>query len=242
MCGERDVHVVCAELRHGGAHAVDVRLDEARMVEEHARSRHLGRVRPDRLLRVEEILAVLATARVGAERRREDRERASDAVLGHLPHRVPEVRMPVAVAEVDRQLDAASAQLRLECLDQLTVLGVDRTDAAEQLVVVGDIEQALARDVASARDVLEERQDVVRPFGAAERDEHDRIELVCGPTRDGAVGGLLALFDRRRHRGNRAYLSGDGRPLRCCCRWGRARRRRRSPGGSAAAHPAGRCR
>ena len=108
--------------------------------------------------------------------------------------------MPVAVAEVDRQVDAATAQLRLERGDQLAVLGVDRADAAEQLVVVRDVEQPLARDVAAARDVLEERQHVVRPLRAAERDEHDRVELVRGPARDCAIGGLLALFDRRRHR------------------------------------------
>ena len=133
--------------------------------------------------------------------------------------------MPVAVAEVDRQVDAASAQLGLERGDQRAVLGVDRTDAAEQLVVVGDVEQPLARDVASARDVLEERQHVIRPFGAAERDEHDRVELVRGPARDRAVGGLLALFDGVAITPHPAHLSGDGRPLRCCCRSGRARRR-----------------
>ena len=45
-----------------------------------------------------------------------------DAVVAHLPQRVGEERVPVAVAEVDRQVDAVRAQLGLERRDQLAVL------------------------------------------------------------------------------------------------------------------------
>ena len=91
------------------------------------------------------------------------------------------------------------AQLGLERGDQLAVLGVDRADAAEQLVVMRHLEQPLARDVAAAGDVLEERHHVVHPLGPAERDDHDRVVRVLRPLRGRAVRGLLALLDRCRH-------------------------------------------
>ena len=82
-------------------------------------------------------------------------------------------------------------QLGLERSDQRAVLLVDRADAAEQLVVVRDVEQPFARDATPARHVLEERQNVVRPFRPAERDDEDRVEGRVG--RRGAVGGRLAF-------------------------------------------------
>ena len=78
---ESDVHVVGAELGDRRAHALDIRLDEPRMVEEHAHAGDLRRVGPDGLLRVEQILPVLTAARVRAERRREDGERAPYPVV-----------------------------------------------------------------------------------------------------------------------------------------------------------------
>ena len=89
--GERDVRSG-GDLRERLAHMIGVRLDEAGMVVEHAQPRHRGRVRADRLLRVEEVLAVLPAARVRAVRRREERERVADAVVAHLGHRIGDER------------------------------------------------------------------------------------------------------------------------------------------------------
>ena len=187
------------ELLECVSNTVDVRGDEAGVVEEHAQARHLGRVVPDRLLRAEEILSILPAARVRAVRGREDGERPPHAVVAHLPHRVGEERMPVAVAEVYRQVDPTGVQLGLERRDQRAVLLVERTDAGEELVVVRDLEQTLARDAASSRHVLEERKHVVHALGPAERDEQDRVERLLRQGRNRPVGRLLPLVDRRRH-------------------------------------------
>ena len=64
--------------------------------------------------------------------------------------------------------------------DQRTVLSVDRADAAEELVVVRHFLEPLARDVSPARHVFEERDHVVHPLRAAERDDEDRVEMRVG--------------------------------------------------------------
>ena len=87
------------------------------------------------------------------------------AVGRHLAQRVGQQRMPVAIAPVDRQLRAVRGQLALERRDQLPVLLVDRADAAEVLVVLGDFEHPLARHVLAAEHVFEKRQHVVGPSG-----------------------------------------------------------------------------
>ena len=110
------------DLRERGAHAVGVRLDEARVVVERAQLQHLGRARADRGLRAVDVLAVLAAARVRAERRGEEREHPARARRLELAQRVLEERVPVAVPEGDRQVDAVLAQLGLERGDQLAVL------------------------------------------------------------------------------------------------------------------------
>ena len=172
-------------------HVVGIRLDPPGMVEEHARPQHLGCARPDLLLRPEQILAVLAAAGVGGVRGGEERERPLDAVRGHLAERIREERVPVAVAEVDRQIDPVLVELDPKRGDQRAVLGVDRADAAEELVVVGDLLQPLARDVAPAGHVLEEGDHVVHPLGPAERDDEDRVEMRLGERRHEPVRGWL---------------------------------------------------
>ena len=121
--------------------------------------------------------------------------------------------MPVAVAEGDRQVDAVLAQLGLERRDQLAVLAVDRADAAEALVVVRHLLEPLARDVAAARHVLEERHHVVHALRAAERDDEQRVVAAVVETRIGAVGRLLERVHRR-HRGARV-APWTGTRLRC---------------------------
>src|SRR5215217_1405211 len=66
-------------------------------------------------------------------------------------------------------------QFGFECRDQGPVLRVDRTDAAEVQVVLGDLVQPRRRDVAPGSDVCEERADVVRSFGPAEGEHQQGI-------------------------------------------------------------------
>src|SRR3712207_6988892 len=68
---------------------------------------------------------------------------------------------------------------------QRPVLLVDRADPAEVRVVLGDVEQALARDAAAAGDVLEERHDVVGPLWATEAEHEQRLP----PSGRRGVGG-----------------------------------------------------
>ena len=56
-------------------------------------------------------------------------------------------------------------------IDQRAILVVNRTAAAELIVVLGDFEQPLARHVASARHIFEKRHYIVRPIRSPERDD-----------------------------------------------------------------------
>ena len=88
--------------------------------------------------------------------------------------------MPVAVAEVDRQVNAVVGQLSFERGDQRPVLGVDRADAAEMRVVLGDLFEPFPWDVAAAGDVFQKWHDVVHALGATEREHEERIVRARG--------------------------------------------------------------
>ena len=84
--------------------------------------------------------------------------------------------------------------LALQRGNQGAVLGIDRTDAAEDLVVMGHLLQPLTRDVAPAGDVLEKGHHVVRPLRPAERDDQDRLEVRFGERgTNPSAGGLSAV-------------------------------------------------
>ncbi len=122
-----------------------------------------------------EVLAVLPAARerrVGA--RRQTQESGVAGGCG-IRHRLVEVRRPVAVAPVHRQVDAAGGELRLQCGLQGTVLRVDGAHPAEVAVVVRDLFEALVGDAAPARDVAEEGDDVVLTLGTAEAGEQEAV-------------------------------------------------------------------
>jgi hypothetical protein len=119
----------------------------------------------------------------------------SFAAVG-LAHRVGHVGIPVAVAPDDRQVDAASLELRLEGRLELAVVLIDRAHAAEVAVVGRDLLEALLGDAATARDVAQERDHVVLPLGAAEAGQEDgvvvgRLRDVLGP----ALGRLRGVPD-----------------------------------------------
>ena len=88
--------------------------------------------------------------------------------------------MPVPVAPVDRQDDAVPPQLRPQGLDQLADLPVDRAGTPEMVVVLGDLQQSLPRNVPAPCHVLEERQDVLMPLGSTEADDQDRVVVTVG--------------------------------------------------------------
>ncbi len=79
--------------------------------------------------------------------------------------------MPVAVAPINRQLDAAPREFGLQRGDQRPHLVVQRTLAAEVVVMLGHGEQPLPRHVPSAGDVLQERHDIFTPLRPAETDD-----------------------------------------------------------------------
>ena len=60
-------------------------------------------------------------------------------------------------------------------VQQRAVLRVDRADPAEQEVVLPDLLEPLPGDAAAARDVLQERDDVVRALGAAEGEQQQGV-------------------------------------------------------------------
>src|SRR5690242_9939045 len=80
--------------------------------------------------------------------------------------------MPVAIAPIDRELWPVTLQFFFERGDQYAVLFVDGTLAAEVMVVLCNFEHPLARNIAPAQHVFEERNDVVRLLRTAEGQDH----------------------------------------------------------------------
>ena len=157
------------------ADAVRHRRDEQRVVEELADLHQFGGTCTDRRAGALDVLVVLAARRIAAVRaRREDQDPAS-AGRGQRRQRVLDHRMPVAVAEVHRQVDAGGREQLPDRGHRVAVQLVDRRDPAEVPVVLGDLEQPLPRHAPAPGDVLEERHDVVRPFRAAERKPQQRV-------------------------------------------------------------------
>jgi len=154
---------------------LDHRLDEARMVEEEPQFVDLGRVPAHRVPRVFDVFQVLPAARIGAEGRSDQRQRPPHAVGGHLPQRVGEERVPVAVAPIDRPVRAVGVELGENRGQQGPVLLVDRTDPAEQKVVLGDLLDPLGSGLAPAQHVLQKGNHVVGPLRPAKRDKNKGI-------------------------------------------------------------------
>ena len=153
----------------------DHRLDEAGMVEVVPDPVQLRRPLPHDVDGSCEVLAVLPATGVRRVGRGQQDDRSAHTGVGHLSNRVGQVGRPVAVAPVDRQVETARRELRLQRRDQRAVLRVDGAHAAEAEVVLADSEQTLARDVAAAGDVLEERQHVVGTLWPAEGDEQQGV-------------------------------------------------------------------
>ena len=208
--GEHEQRFVAALGRNLGqrvARPLDHRLDEAGMIEEHAELVDLRRRRADLLLGAGDVFAILPAAGIRTERAGDERQRPLHAVGRHLPQRIGQQRMPVAIAPVDRQLRPVLGQFPLQRGDQLPILIVDRALAAEVVVVLGDFEHPLARHVAAAEHVFQKRQHVVRAVGPAEGDDEQRIVrrrrgltlldeglVIANWFRGGSVWRLLQLY------------------------------------------------
>lgn len=174
----RAVPDVLGEVGKGFEDPVDHRLQEAGVVEVVAQ---LVDLREVEALGIEggqgvgEVLPVLAAARVrGIGAGGEDQDAAA-AVGDHLAQGVREVRGPVAVAPVDRQVQAVVREVLAEGVQEGAVLVVDGADPAEQEVVLAHFLEAFLGDASPTRHVLQERNHVVRTFGAAEREQEEGV-------------------------------------------------------------------
>jgi hypothetical protein len=147
----------------------DHRLDEAGVIEKRAKLLNLRHAVADVGLSSSDVLTVLPAAGVRTVRAGNERQRMLDSVGLHLAERVREQRVPVAVAPVNRQSRPMFGQLRFESSNQCSVLIVDRTAAAEVVVMLGYFQHPLARHIAATQDVFEKRQHIIRPVRAAER-------------------------------------------------------------------------
>jgi hypothetical protein len=170
---------VRGQLAQRVAHPVDLCLDEAGVVEVDADLVH-GEVDASLLDGACDVLPVLPAPGVRRVRRGDERQQPS--VPGSLggAERVGQPGVPVAVAEVDRQVRTVGGEPVLQCRDQGPVLVVDGRAATVVVVVLGDLLQAVAWDVAAADDVLQEGHHLVRCLGAAEGDEEQRVVHVGG--------------------------------------------------------------
>ena len=83
--------------------------------------------------------------------------------------------MPVAVAPINRQRRPVPVELGHQRHQQAAVLGVDRADALEEVVVLGDLLHTLGGNILAAEHVLQKRQHVVPFFRAAEGDQQQGV-------------------------------------------------------------------
>ncbi len=78
--------------------------------------------------------------------------------------------MPVAIAKVDRQMRAAVGEFPRESGYERAVLSVDGSSAVERVVVLGDLQQALARHIPAAQDIFQKWDHVFAALRSAEGD------------------------------------------------------------------------
>ena len=168
------------ELRYRGEHMVRGGVDEAgRQVpvadvgDLHVREPGVAQ----RLSRLGDVLAILRAARIAAMRGRDHADGPAYAVPRHLRQRVPQIRMPVAHADIHRQRVAPRRERRAQS-PRLPVRQVgDRGHPVEQLVVVRDFLDPLGRHPPSAQDVGEKGSNISRTLRSAEGDQEHSVEL-----------------------------------------------------------------
>ena len=156
-------------------HSIDHRFDEAGMVIEDPQLVDAGSVRPHGIAGCLDIFQVLPTTGIGGIRGSNQRQRPANAVIGHLPNGVLQKGVPITVSPVDGQIGPVLVQFADDGRQQSPVLGVDRADPAEQIIVLGDLQHALSGHILAAKHVFQKGENIVRLFGAAERKEQQSI-------------------------------------------------------------------
>ncbi len=179
-------------LADGDGHVAAHRFDEPGVVVEQPDLVELGGARTDRIPGPLQVFAVLAAAGIGAEGRCGEHQRPLDPIGGHLGHRVGQHRMPVAVAPVDREIDAGTAELGFDGGLQVPAVIVDRGSTAELGVLLGNDGQSLIGHVAALGHVAEEGEDVVGAFGSTEGQQQDRVDVWVWHGGDGTEAAAAA--------------------------------------------------
>jgi len=126
-----------------------------------------------------DIFTILPAARVRAKGRRYKRQCTLDAVVGHLLHHIAEHRMPVAISPVNGQMWAVNVEFPNELAQQAADLAVQWADAAEMAVMLGNFQESIAGDIASAGHVIQKGNYVVRTLRAAKRDDEQGVVRQC---------------------------------------------------------------
>ena len=130
-----------------------------------------------RALRLRDIFTILPAAGIRAEGRRHESQRPLHAVGFHLPQRIGQQRMPVAIAPIDRQAGSAAGEFALQCGYESAILGVDRGPSVKQIVVFGHFEHTLAGHVSAAEHVFKKGNYVLMPLRAPKGNQQQRIIL-----------------------------------------------------------------
>src|ERR1700730_243531 len=84
----------------------------------------------DQLLCVSNVFKILPATRVRTISSSHKSERVLNSIIAHSPDRVRKQGMPVAIAEIDRQVRSIGFQLPLERRNQFSILSVYRAHAA----------------------------------------------------------------------------------------------------------------
>jgi len=106
----------------------------------------------------------------------DDADDAADPRARHFGERVGEKRMPVAHADVNRQLRAVVFEPLAQSLGLCLGQAGQRRHAAEQFVVMRHLFDTLGRHATATQHVREERSDVSWPLWAAESDQQHCVE------------------------------------------------------------------
>src|SRR5580658_5502858 len=83
--------------------------------------------------------------------------------------------MPVAVSPVDGQVRSMLREFGLQRGDQFAGLPVNGALAAEVVVMLGDGQQAFARNIFSAQNIFQKGDHIVPGLGTAEGDHQNRV-------------------------------------------------------------------
>ena len=83
--------------------------------------------------------------------------------------------MPIAISPIHGKIRTAVSEFVLNGRYQIACLLIDRAFAIEVVIVFGNGEHAFPRDVASAKHVLEEGNDIIMTFRTAEGNHQECV-------------------------------------------------------------------